>query len=321
MSKIFNKLCEKTVCKEKKCSKSDKIRSVLNKRIDNLGTVVAQTTDKVIPDNFKKRLEYASTYLLTEEQQQKELEDNDAYLWKRFWHGITKKTSDPILDIDPLLDSDLYSKTLEPFESTIDTPEGIKKAAKSRHDTFAEKSNFQRECGNNADATSDKILQMEKNDLDKLKTYFESYLKSYKSLFDYKSSLTAILNSKKTELEGVNNKIDTYKQNLFIDSRKDTYTRENYEFYKNIYFFVMILFYSLLVLYLIFSDFIPEKKYFNLNYILLLIVYLFLPIILRYTLAYIHKAYIYLLEYHNIREEVISYPYIIEDKYEYDQIN
>ena len=66
-------------------------------------------------------------------------------------------------------------------------------------------------------------------------------------------------------------------------------------------------------MFLIFSDFFREQQYKNKYLVLVIIIYLILPYILQYILVFIHDSYIYLKEYHNLQEDVISYPYIVDD--------
>ena len=70
-------------------------------------------------------------------------------------------------------------------------------------------------------------------------------MKDYQALYQYKSSVSNIINSKNKELNKLQDKIDKYKQNLLVDDRKNNYKQENYEFYKNIWFYLLIVYYSI----------------------------------------------------------------------------
>ena len=120
------------------------------------------------------------------------------------------------------------------------------------------------------------------------------------------------------EYNAIKNKVNTYKQNLFMDSRKNMYSNKNLLFYNQIYFYLLIIYYSLFVLYLIFSDFIDEKKYFILKNVLILLLYLIFPYILKYILIFIYKSYIFIIEYYNLKNDPISYADLIEEKEKYD---
>ena len=139
-------------------------------------------------------------------------------------------------------------------------------------------------------------------------------LKSYKTLELYKLSVGDILKNKLLELDKYKNKSNTYKQNAFIDERKNSYINDNYEFYKKVYFYVLIIYYLVFIVLIILTNSVIEKVKNNKYLIVLIIIYLIMPLILKHILAFIHDLYISFLEYYNIRKDIISYPYIVSDK-------
>ena len=185
---------------------------------------------------------------------------------------------------------------------------------------------YQDDCQNNINNTMIQFLNGSDNEFgdgeiyyfDNLKDTIISQLKAYKNLYEYKSTMGLLKNGKFNELKNIRSKIDTYTQNLYMDSRKNTYENKNYEFYKNIHFYLLIIYYSSFILFLIFSNFIQEQQYYNKKMILYLILYLIFPIILPYILAYLKYLYVYYLEFNNSREEIVSYPDLV-NKY-YDKI-
>lgn len=184
---------------------------------------------------------------------------------------------------------------------------------------------YQDDCQNNINITMKDFLDGssefgdgEQSYYENLKNTISSQLKAYKNLYEYKSTMGLLKNGKFNELKNITSKIDTYTQNLYMDSRKNNYENKNYEFYKNIHFYLLIIYYSLFILFLIFSNFIQEQQYYNKKMILYLILYLIFPIILPYILAYLKYLYVYYLEFNNIREEIVSYPDLV-NKY-YDKI-
>ena len=183
-----------------------------------------------------------------------------------------------------------------------------------RWDAFNQANNFHNNCVENARQSFQDLYNSEKDDLNKLKKFMNSFIKSYESLFNFKASLGAIKNNKRNQLKNIKNKIDTYKQNLFMDDRKDSYHKKNFEFYKTIYFYVLIVYYALFILYLIFSNFFKEQQYKNKYLVLALLIYLLIPLILPYILLQIYNLYIFILEYNYLKEDAISYPHIIEDQ-------
>ncbi len=217
-----------------------------------------------------------------------------------------------------ILDAQNQWKKIQP--TTIETFENdktkvmkyIRDAIDVRHRAFKHTEEFQKDCENNSYATIDGILAQEKQDLDTLLNFYKTYVDNYKSLYTYKMSMNSIVNSKRNELNKINDKIDGYKKNLFVDNRQDTYQRKNYDFYKTLHFYILILYYSLFVLYLIFSKFISDKMYTNKKLLLFISLYLLLPILLKYILALITDSYIYILEHNNIREDTKSYEDLIK---------
>ena len=146
--------------------------------------------------------------------------------------------------------------------------------------------------------------------LKKIKTH----LISHESLLQYYNTGQILINKKKKNLDDIESKIEKYKNNLFIDSRKSNYENKNYEFYKNVHFFLIILYYSLFALFLIFSNFFQEKQYYNKKIVCYLILYLIFPIVLPYFLVYLKYLYVYYLELNNEREEIVSYEDIVNKK-------
>lgn len=201
-------------------------------------------------------------------------------------------------------------KKTEPMDN-INNTNLYDSAIKIRHQALRDTNSFRSDCINNVDNVIGEFNNNELNDFYKLKNIMSSLITSYEHLFDYKSSLKAIYNEKFNNLENINNKINTYKQNLFMDERKNNYQSNNYDFYKSAHFFVLIIYFSLLALYLIFSDFIREKRYKERKNIIGLISYIITPFLLAYILDNIYKIYIFILEFNNIRDDVISYPYIV----------
>ena len=186
---------------------------------------------------------------------------------------------------------------------------------------------YQNQCEDNINDTINLLLLGEDgvDGVDGEQTYFKnlkdiisSNLKAYRDLYEYKSTMGLLKNGKYNELKKIRSKIDTYSQNLFMDSRKSKYENKNYEFYKNIHFYLLIVYYSFFVLFLIFSNFIQEQQYYNKLMLFYLILYLIFPIILPYILAYLKYLYVYYLEFNNDREEIVSYP-DLANKY-YDKI-
>ena len=255
-------------------------------------SVTKAAANGILSHDLKKRLNNTSTLLLSKEERDEISRQEALNKWKTEHYE--------------------ESREIEGYEN-LAVIKSIRNQIDARHATFYGTDTFPQECDANVDATIENYISKERADLKKIRDYMESSLSSYKSLFNYKASMGAILNSKNDDLEKIKNKIESYKQNLFMDNRKDGYQQKNLDFYKTIHFYMLIVYYSAFVLYLIFSDFLKEKKYKNKYILLALIGYLLLPFILKYILVYLHNTYIYVLEYNNLRDEVISYPHIINE--------
>lgn len=173
---------------------------------------------------------------------------------------------------------------------------------------------FQEDCANNSYVSLRQFLSDEKAILDKLYTYYVTSVRSYESLFLQRESVAKIINNKLDELEKIQNKIDSYKTNLHVDNRKNSYQTSNNDFYKYINKFMVIIYYSLFILYLIFSKFFGEKQYKNKKILVILLIYLIIPIILSYLINIIYEGYIYILETNNIKDDTKSYADIIKNK-------
>ena len=214
-------------------------------------------------------------------------------------------------------------KNMQPtFQESFKNKEGmenmnvmeyIKDGIATRHAALRETSTFSEDCQKHGYTIISKFLNQEKKDLDLLVTYYKTFLTDYQSLYQYKSSVSSIIQNKNRELNKIQNDINDYKKNLFVDDRKNDYKQENYKFYQTIWFYLLIVYYSLFVIYLIFSKFIQDKLYLDKKLLFFLAVYLILPIILKYILNFIVELFIYYLESNNIKQEVQSYADIIKN--------
>lgn len=185
-------------------------------------------------------------------------------------------------------------------------------AVASRHATFRDSVRFESECRINAFTTMNAFIGTERRIIQSLYDYYIAFTKDYKSLYLHRESFTKAINNKLDELQRIQSKIDSYKKHLHVDNRKNLYQSTSYDFYTNIHLYLLILYYSALVIYLIFSKFISEKQYTNKFLVLLLFIYLIMPIILGHLINFAYEGYIYFLEYNNLKEDVKSYEDIIK---------
>ena len=203
----------------------------------------------------------------------------------------------------------------EPFDNNgTSVYKFIQDAIQARHDKFKDTASFIQDCRNSSYYSMKKFITDEKMMLDKLHNYYSTFATNYESLYLHKETISKIINNKLDELEKIQGKIDSYKTNLHVDNRKNNYQNNNYEFYISVNKYMLILYYSLFIVYLIFSNFFSDKQYTNKKLLVLLLIYLIIPIILSYTINITYEGYIYFLEYNNLKEDTQSYVDIIKKK-------
>ena len=265
-------------------------------------------TDEVLPPDFKDRMQIMMEYAIPPKEFQEYVEESDKYKWRRLHQPNTAKVTEG-MENQGRLDA--------VGDEPIETIAAIEAAMTARHGTFKSTPDFAQQCAENADATAAVVIELERSDLNKLKKYYSTYLTLYKSMYNYQLSLGSLIDGKLKELNKFSNKIDTYKQNLYIDSRKDTYENSNYDFYKSVNYYFLIFYACLLAGYFMFTPFFQEEKYKNLKLVSMIVVYIMVPFILPSLLALIHMGYESIIEYNNMKGDIISYPHIIEDKEKY----
>jgi hypothetical protein len=190
----------------------------------------------------------------------------------------------------------------------------IQDAIQARHAKFKDTGTFGEDCKNSSYYSMRKFITDEKLMLDKLHNYYTTFVNNYESLFLQKETVSKVINSKVEELDKIQRKIDSYKTNLHVDNRKNNYQNNNYEFYKYINKYILIAYYSLFILYLIFSNLFSERLYTNKKLLVVLLLYLIIPVILSYSINITYEGYIYFLEYYNLKEDTKSYADIIKLK-------
>ena len=87
----------------------------------------------------------------------------------------------------------------------------IKDALEARHSAFHHLDDYQIDCNNNAEHVTSRVIEQERNDFNKLKSYMKALLESYFFLFNYKSAIGAIKNDKLDEVKKLEKKINIYK--------------------------------------------------------------------------------------------------------------
>jgi len=220
---------------------------------------------------------------------------------------------------------DIYSSNIvENYEGYLDTTTNpdydnttigslkyIRDAITVRHNNFKISPTYINDCQDNIKQTMREFESREIINFNKINEIFIGLKNSNEIAGEYNKSMNLLKNTRLNELKNIKSKLDTYEQNLNIDNRKNNYNSENYEIYKSIYFYVLIVYYFLLGLYFIYSDFFTYQKYKNKYYLFGILIYILFPYLLNYILFFINNMYIYFLEFNNLKEEVVSYPDIV----------
>lgn len=301
---------------------------------DMVNTIKETVKDELFKD-FDDQLKQVAEEALDPDKHKKMEIDEDRYNWRKKHYGNTRvitnvnknenftNISNGFKDIT----NNIYNFFNNAFtisikegnrninENTdIETQQVLTDAIRSRYLTLGDQSG---NVVNNAEIVSSEFKELIKSDYDSLKKTFDSHLESYTSLYTYIKSLKLIADGKKSELDKINNKIDTYKQNYYIDGRKNDYMSKNFDFYHTIHFYILLLYFSVLIVYFIFSDYFKggyKNKYTNLA----VLFYILFPFIIKRLLVAIYNIYIHILEkYHLLDDNIISYPYIIDDLSKY----
>jgi len=168
-------------------------------------------------------------------------------------------------------------------------------------------------CTEYSDAAIIDICNNEMNDYNYHYNILKQNINNYSTLYNYQMYLGGIINERINFLERIKNKINTYKQNIFTDNRKNSYLSSNLEFYKNIHFYIFILYYAIFIVFLIFSNFIKDKLYENKYVMIYVLIILIIPFILRYILLNIYNLYISYIERNYLKLDEISYKYLVEE--------
>lgn len=265
---------------------------------DKMVSRMKETVKDELFKDYPERLRYVAEELLEPKELQKMKQDTDRYNWKKRHYN--------------------NSRLIEGFDVLQSTKDAIISRRYHFNDISGNDTSGNDTSGNiqvNAESTALYYKNLVTYDFNRYKKIFESHINSYSSLHTYVKSLKLMADGKRNELNKLNNKIDTYSQNFNIDGRKDDYENKNYDFYYSIQFYVLILYYSLIILYFIFSDYFKESRYKHKYTNIYIIIYILLPFFIKSLLSSIYNIYIFILEKLNlIDDDIISYPYIIDDK-------
>jgi len=137
------------------------------------------------------------------------------------------------------------------------------------------------------------IFQKFKNNkvkqLDEIKDNVDKDLENYRSEKIAEARMEQLYRESLKTNEALKRDIDNFYKKLITDERKVYYEDQqldNVEYYKK---FIMILYYSLLALYVVIGPFIWEKKYMSILVWVLIVLYVVFPFILKYLIDYVSE--------------------------------
>ena len=132
-------------------------------------------------------------------------------------------------------------------------------------------------------------------------------------MYKLKTSISDLTSDKHKQIADIEKDINYYRKGLTVDNTKASYKTDDLTFNQSIKYFLLILYYFAFVVYLILSKFIRDKLYENKKIVFLLFLYLISPFIIGYILNGIVSLYIYIIEYFNIKGDILSYNDIVNN--------
>ncbi len=149
---------------------------------------------------------------------------------------------------------------------------------------------------------------------------YNTYYNLYNSIQGRESITSATLNSiinksineKQEKLKEIKTNLGNFSKMTNVDLRQAYYSNENLSMYKSIYQYIIYIYYGLFLIYLIFGDFIKNKRYLNKIFYLIAIVYLIAPYIIKYIMRFAIYIYKYVLEKYNLKKPIYSYTDLLQ---------
>tara|TARA_Y100000768_G_scaffold80955_1_gene57617 strand:+ start:3108 stop:3944 length:837 start_codon:yes stop_codon:yes gene_type:complete len=116
-------------------------------------------------------------------------------------------------------------------------------------------------------------------------------LNNYKAIITYNSKINDLLEIKKNENKNLENALEDMKYNKLTSDRRIDYEiieKDSLKMYRKILFY---LYFLLLVIWIIFSNFMPEKLYKNYTTWIYIIIYIAFPFTINYLVTFIYNLY------------------------------
>ena len=105
--------------------------------------------------------------------------------------------------------------------------------------------------------------------------------------------------------------IQLYEKKFNVDVRKNLYEFERTSVYTSIYNVIRMIYYGILVVYLIFGNFMTKQMYKNKTFYIAAVIYLLIPFSLKYIFAGIIYIYEYVVSLFRGNKPILSYSDIV----------
>lgn len=153
------------------------------------------------------------------------------------------------------------------------------------------------------------------NFIDDISNNFTNSKDIYNNLNDNLESVVEVLKTKEETLFDTIGKIQLFEKKYNVDVRKNLYEYERITLYSSVYNVVKIIYYSLLILYIIFGSFFKNKMYKNKTFYIAALIYIILPYVLKYIFASIIFIYEYITTFLSGNKKILSYNDIMQANY------
>ena len=158
------------------------------------------------------------------------------------------------------------------------------------------------------------LIEINNNILEKqenLLNVFTSMSSSYETENKLLKQIVYLVELKEKELFNIIKKINEYEKIVNVDIRKNFYEFNDQQFYNSIKFYVQIIYFAIIAVYIFFGDFMSNKRYSDYKFYIGLIIYILIPFVIKYIIAFIVYLYTFVLEYFNLKDPIYSYNDII----------
>tara|TARA_B100000902_G_scaffold307200_1_gene296050 strand:- start:4310 stop:5329 length:1020 start_codon:yes stop_codon:yes gene_type:complete len=149
------------------------------------------------------------------------------------------------------------------------------------------------------------------NYINDISNNFSDIINIYNDVSNSGTEINILLENKQQNLFDIVENIQFYETKYNVDVRKNLYDYERTTLYNSIYNVIKLLYYGLLIVYIIFGDFMKNKMYKNKTFYIVAIIYLIIPYILKYIYAAIIFIYEYIVNFFTGGKPILTYSDIV----------